>query len=1119
MSMNMYRQDLTCCEYICFCYKKRSFIDLKISNFSNFERAISLNRVGKYNELKMFQEIEFERRESTSRGRILTFSIVNKGHDDLKWFFADAFHYFDEQIRKVVRVYGKIRVNTRLKAEFNSVIHTVDGPSTKKNAIYIHTRTVTVDCETNISEIYKETIQAKIMEKLNESTTIKELLVQVNSLNVNNVDVEFRESAFQRRMLTFAIVNNNHIELIPFFEDAFPHFEKQISIILREHGMIKVNICLGLEFEKIVQSDDGLKSEKQTIFINTRSSAVDCGTELGEYYKKFIQTTLLQKFDDVIMMGSGFTLCGIKKIAKFENQNANISINVYHCNEKDKRIYPIRLTKETKKNHVHLLLLTVPIPGEDSNENSENINYIESVNVEAHYCWIKDLSRAVNSQVSKNCRKVDICDRCLCHFGNKIKLEAHRIQCLKQNHTAIQMPDKCDIINFKNYDHKLKIPFVVYADVEAILKQPSQDKIENNSSTRTTHEHEVFSVGLYFHCNYKKKLSFYKTKRGPKCVEWFAEELLRLADSIQDIYNRPKPLKMTRTNDRNFASATHCHICEQKFEEYDDDRVRDHCHLTGKYRGAAHNECNRGYRDSRDIPVIFHNLSGYDSHFIIAKIAKRFKGQIDIIPINSEIYISFTKIVEKTSNDYKRRIRLKFIDSLRFMPSSLDYLSSLIPSDKKTILRNQWSHLSSEKLKLLERKGIFCYEYVDSSEKLNETSLPPKDAFYSKLYDEKVSDEDYEFAKQVWDAFDIQTLGEYSDLYLKTDVLLLADVFENFRDTCLNIYKLDPAHYFTCPGLSWDAMLYYTKVNIELLTDVDMLMFVERGTRGGIVQCCKRYIEANNKHMENFNPTKESNYLFYIDANNLYGWSMMEKLPINGFEWCDAEHFDIQQIMNLSDSSDVGYLFEVDLMIPEHLHDKFSDYPFCPENQNVPYSKNSKKLLLTLEDKKNYVIHYRMLKLALQQGLVLKRIHRALQFHQSSWLKPYIQLNTDMRTKATNEFEKNQYKLMSNSVFGKTMESQRKRVDIRLRTYWNQSSRYGARALISSPQYKRHIIFNEDLVAIEMHRTNIYMNKPIIIGMAILDISKWLMYDYNIIWSKCRPRLYRHRFFCPECQN
>lgn len=157
---------------------------------------------------------------------------------------------------------------------------------------------------------------------------------------------------------------------------------------------------------------------------------------------------------------------------------------------------------------------------------------------------------------------------------------------------------------------------------------------------------------------------------------------------------------------------------------------------------------------------------------------------------------------------------------------------------------------------MLQRKGIFPYEYV------------PKQAFYSQLNDAEISNEEYQFACKMWDKFNCKTLAEYSDLYLKTDVLLLADVFENFRQTCFQIYDLDPAHYYTAPGLSWDAMLKYTKVKIELLTDPDMLLFVERGIRGGISQCSKRYAKANNKYMgEEYNPDEDSKYLMYLDGN------------------------------------------------------------------------------------------------------------------------------------------------------------------------------------------------------------------------------------------------------------
>lgn len=328
---------------------------------------------------------------------------------------------------------------------------------------------------------------------------------------------------------------------------------------------------------------------------------------------------------------------------------------------------------------------------------------------------------------------------------------------------------------------------------------------------------------------------------------------------------------------------------------------------------------------------------------------------------------------------------------------------------------------------------------------------------------------------------------------MQTDIMLLADVFENFRQTCYKIYGLDPAHYFTAPGLSFDAMLKSTKVNIELLADVDMLMFVESGIRGGISQCTKRHAKANNKHMTAFNPNIDSNFLMYLDANSLYGHSMTKHLPLKNFEWSN-QNFDAESILQIADDSDVGYIFEVDLDYPEELHEPHKDYPMCPERRIVPGTTNQEKLLLTLFDKKKYVIHYTMLKLVLEQGLKLKKMHRVLQFEQSAWLLPYIHLNTRLRAEASNEFEKNFFKLMINAVFGKTMENVRNRVEIKLKSKWD--GRYGVRKYIAKPNFKKWTMFSPDFVAIHMNPVKCVMNKPIIIGMSILDLSKVLMYDY-----------------------
>ena len=271
-------------------------------------------------------------------------------------------------------------------------------------------------------------------------------------------------------------------------------------------------------------------------------------------------------------------------------------------------------------------------------------------------------------------------------------------------------------------------------------------------------------------------------------------------------------------------------------------KVRDHCHFTGKYRGAAHNECNLKCRKPLFLPVIFHNLQGYDSHLFIKQLVK-VSGDLSTIPSTEEKYISFSKYitVDQYYSKNKGKLRpkkfeIRFINSFKFLQTSLTNLvSNLKPSDFKNlnkVIKNNSS--------LLTRKGVYPYDYVTSINKLKEIKLPSKEAFYSKLYDEEITDEDYQHANHVWEAFKCQTLQDYHDHYLTTDVLLLADVFENFRKTCLHHYKLDPSHYYTAPGLAWEACLKETKQELQLLKDYDMLMMFEQGIRGGISHISKR---------------------------------------------------------------------------------------------------------------------------------------------------------------------------------------------------------------------------------------------------------------------------------------
>ena len=378
---------------------------------------------------------------------------------------------------------------------------------------------------------------------------------------------------------------------------------------------------------------------------------------------------------------------------------------------------------------------------------------------------------------------------------------------------------------------------------------------------------------------------------------------------------------------------------------------------------------------------------------------------------------------------------------------------------------------------------------MNNWERLDETSLPDTESFYISLNMENIDDIDYRHGNNVFKKFKLKNLGEHHDLYVKSDTLILADVFENLRNMCIKVYELDPAHFLSLPGLAWQACLKKTNVKLELLTDYDMLLMVEEGIRGGICHAIHRLAKANNKSMKNYDKNKESSYIQYLDANNLYGWVMSQKLPVNSFKWInDVTGIDEEFIRNYDEDSDKGCILEVDVNCPRKLHDLRSDLPFLPKRMKVD---KCKKLVCNLCYKKKYVVHIRSLKQALNHGLKLKKAHRIIEFNQEAWLKTYIDMNTEPRKVAKNDFEKDFFKLMNNAVFGKTMENVRKHRDIKLVTTDKKRSK-----LVSEPNYHTINCISENLSIIEMRRTKLKMNKPIYLGLSILEISKILMYEF-----------------------
>ena len=459
----------------------------------------------------------------------------------------------------------------------------------------------------------------------------------------------------------------------------------------------------------------------------------------------------------------------------------------------------------------------------------------------------------------------------------------------------------------------------------------------------------------------KNKLNYY---RGKDCMKKFSKDLGEHASKIIN-YEKKKMIPLTTEEKIYHNKQNICYIYKKEFNNNDKKnyKVRDHCHYTCKYRGAAHNICNLRYKVPKEIPIVFHNGFTYDYDFIIKELVKEFEGNFECFGENTEKHITFSVPIKKKieNKDLEITYKIKFIDSYRFMSSSLsklvDNLSEGIHNNKcldcnscldyikikneKLLLKcincnnyykkkfnqdlikkfkNKYIFYDNDlnKFVLLLRKGVYPYEYMDSWEKLNETSLPSKKDFYSSLNMENIDDIDYRHGNNVFKRFKLRNLGEYHDLYVQSDTLLLADVFENFRNTCLKVYELDPAHFLSLPGLAWQACLKKTSIVLELLTDYDMLLMVEEGIRGGICHSIHRHAKANNKYMKNYDESRESSYIQYLDANNLYGWAMAQKLPVNDFKWIeDTSKINEEFIKNYDENNDKGHIFEVGVKYPK----------------------------------------------------------------------------------------------------------------------------------------------------------------------------------------------------------
>ena len=756
-----------------------------------------------------------------------------------------------------------------------------------------------------------------------------------------------------------------------------------------------------------------------------------------------------------------------------------------------------------------------------------NLLLIHGENGRWHYCGITKLSRLYR-HLKKSHNMPYTCERCIQSFKSNDTFRTHYEWCRRGKAQIEAMPKERDY-QYTNLGHELSPLRVIYADIECYIDPQLE-------------AHVPYALGMYdvFHPEYNCQNS-YRSWCEEDCVIKFLNELECLAkDQYEHNIMTRRKMIITPQQQADFRSCKSCPKCKRDFTEklY---KVRDHCHITGLYRGPLCSKCNLRLSLKRYmLPVFFHNLKNYDCHMILKHGISKFKHwKLHCIAQTAEKFMTVNVQIPVGITNKGKTIYFKicFLDSFQFMSRGLDDLAKNLTSLPVTEkLRKAIPTLSME---VVRRKGVFPYSYFSSPAVLNETSLPSIEHFKNDLTKKECSKEDYAHAERAWKEFQCQTFKDYTLRYLELDVRILTDVFEDFRRMSLRQDGLDPVHFVSLPGLSYMSAFKMTGEKIHLLQDPFIYNLFERGIKGGLTFVNTHHAKD---HIFEVGNKKYRQILMYIDMNNLYGAAMTECLPHSNFKLLTKEEIQnifptSQKILDMDTETDVGFYFEVDLHYPTAIHNKTADFPLAPELAQVtedmlsPYMKklyknlmiqrhkatqrkdeikrkkevkkqfrfkSSWKLLLAQNDKINYCVHFKLLKYYLQQGMQLKKIHNVVQFTQKPFLRPYIEFNSRQRSLAQSKADKDFFKYKNNSLFGKTMEDVRKHGNYKLVTDVEQFKR-----LSTSPLYVDRDIITDGLTGVKMHKAKVILNRPIFVGQAVLEHSKLAMYNlfYKILPS------------------
>ena len=788
----------------------------------------------------------------------------------------------------------------------------------------------------------------------------------------------------------------------------------------------------------------------------------------------------------------------LKDIRKVEAMN-NLSISVFEWNFEEKCVIPLK----------------------HGCRNGTNVELLYLENEEAsHFVLIKCFNQFMRHRTKHHNSKYH-CMRCLYGYLTAEKLQEHAVHCNQKVLQVSRMP-KPGVIKFKGHDKKIKRLFTIYGDTESTL-EPVEEVVDDASKSYTTlkQKHRPCSFALVTASEFEDYVpeTVVRSNKDPaKLSKEFINEMNRLHEDMMFCYNAYSyDIDMTPKTEKAFKKARSCHICNRFINKKSGNyAVRDHNHFKQKdnFRGAAHLVCNLNYwQRMKQATVIFH-CAQYDANlFILDLIKDTDEKHLKIIPQNLEKFKSF------------QTREFIFIDSFQFLTTSLATLVDNLRADGPhnfKMLKQVFPGTYLEdgkhrpKCELLMEKGVYCYDYCSSFDVFSETCLPPIEAFYNKMTEEHLSEEDYARAVKTFDIMECKTLHDYMALYVLTDTLLLCDVFESFRDLCLEYYKLDPCHYVSLPGFGLDAMLLMTQVSIELITDHDMYRFMFDNLRGGITTINQRRAKANNPYLTDYEEGKPTSYILYLDINNLYAIGLQGNLPIKDFKWLTEEEITCLDIMSMDPDGDTWYALEVDLEYPPELHDLHNDYPMAVEKKCIdtndlsPYNQKflkdlgekhnvCEKLVPDLKAKHNYVCSLKNLQFFIKHGLKLKKVHKVMSAKQEPWMASFIQFNTDRRTEATTPQKKDLFKLMNNCTYGKLIE------DIfKYRSVVAVKSVEKAQRMTSKPQVSEFHILDDEVTLIQSVPRVANMNKPIACGFQVLEAAKnhMLYWWYDVLKAK-----------------